>query len=547
MYGPPLFKSQKKRAILTAVTTVTVVLLGLTLPRRTASAQSTTSTLDICSKSVNIASLLPGGAHEDPDVAAANALIDNQFALALIQIQTNPPSDAALDEQLLGEVEIFDKNLSVNANLACASCHDPAAGFTGGSSFLNQTIVAQPGSVPITNATNGGPNWRISGRKPQSYPYMALSPILHYNATQQDFYGGNFWDLRATGQRLGNPAAEQAQGPPLNPLEMGWPDSACLVYKLSQSSYAPFFEKVWGATSFSITWPSNVQQVCSTPGPAPANNPYPVQLSAADRATSNSAFDHFAQSIAQEESSSDESAFTSKFDAYLAGLTQLTSQERNGYKLFNGKVGCNQCHLSGTATSPGNPGTAADVAPLFTDFTTNNIGIPRNSALPWYCESTPDQYGYTANPAGFNSTDDGLGTILAESTNPAWQALAGKFMGKFQTATVRNVDMRPYPTFVKAYMHNGYLKSLKEVVHFYNTSQALPRCTQGSAGEKVTCWPEPEVPQNLNTTQLGNLHLSGEEEDDIVAFLQTLTDGWFNPATGTPTVPSTNPVLNTNQ
>ena len=529
MHGPPLFKSQKRRAILTTVTTVTVVLLGLTLPRRTVSAQNATSALDVCSRSVNIASLLPGGAHEDPDVAAANALIDSEFASALTEIQTSPPADAALDEQLLGKVEIFDKTLSVNANLACASCHDPAAGFTGASSYLNQTIVAQPGSVPITNATNGGPNYRISNRKPQAYPYMAFAPVLHYNATQQDFYGGNFWDLRATGQRLGNPAAEQAQGPPLNPLEMGWPDSACLVYKLSQSSYASFFEKVWGAQSFAIVWPSNVQQVCSTPGPAPASTPLPVQLTPADRATSNSAFDHFAQSIAQEESA-EESPFSSKFDAYLAGQATLTSQEMNGYKLFNGKAQCNQCHLSGNATSPGNPGTAADVAPLFTDFTTNNIGLPKNQALPYYCESTPDQYGYTANPAGFNATDQGLGSILAASTNPAWQALAPKFVGKFQTATLRNVDQRPYPGFLKAYMHNGYLKSLQEVVDFYNTSQALPRCAQGSPGEKVSCWPPPEVPTNLNTTQLGKLHLSSPEEDDIVAFLQTLTDGWFNPS-----------------
>ena len=96
----------------------------------------------------------------------------------------------------------------------------------------------------------------------------------------------------------------------------------------------------------------------------------------------------------------------------------------------------------------------------------------------------------------------------------------------FQTATLRNVDKRPRPDFIKEYMHNGYLKSLKEVVHFYNTSQALPRCAQGSPGEKVTCWPPPEYPATLNTTQLGNLGLTSDEEDEIVAFLQTLTDGY---------------------
>ena len=89
-------------------------------------------------------------------------------------------------------------------------------------------------------------------------------------------------------------------------------------------------------------------------------------------------------------------------------------------------------------------------------------------------------------------------------------------------------------------MHNGYLKSLAEVVHFYNTSQALPRCAQFSPGEKVTCWPAPEYPATLNTTQLGNLGLTSDEEDDIVAFLQTLTDGYVTApvAFDSTTVPS---------
>ena len=102
----------------------------------------------------------------------------------------------------------------------------------------------------------------------------------------------------------------------------------------------------------------------------------------------------------------------------------------------------------------------------------------------------------------------------------------------FQTATVRNVDRRPRSDFVKAYMHNGYLKSLKEVVHFYNTSQSLPHCPQGSPGEKKMCWPEPEVSANLNTSQVGNLGLSDQEEDAIVSFLNALTDG-YNPKSGT--------------
>jgi cytochrome c peroxidase len=235
--------------------------------------------------------------------------------------------------------------------------------------------------------------------------------------------------------------------------------------------------------------------------------------------------------MASYESSPDVSAFSSKFDAYLAGNAELTSSEMNGYVLFNGKAGCNQCHLSGTAV--GSQGqVAADVAPLFTDFTANNIGLPKNLALPYYCEDKPDQFGYTPNPLGLGFIDLGVGAFLnntGAAPNPntlQWKQLAPLFNGTFQTATLRNVDKRPTPTFIKEYMHNGYLKSLQEVVHFYNTSQALPRCAQGSPGEKVTCWPEPEYPATLNTTQLGNLGLTAAEEADVVAFLQTLTDGF---------------------
>jgi cytochrome c peroxidase len=91
--------------------------------------------------------------------------------------------------------------------------------------------------------------------------------------------------------------------------------------------------------------------------------------------------------------------------------------------------------------------------------------------------------------------------------------------------TLRNVDKRPRPDFVKAYMHNGYFKSLKEVVHFYNTRDSLPRCSHGDAGEKMTCWPTPEVRQNVDTT-IGRLGLTSEQEDQLVTFLTTLTDGY---------------------
>ncbi|HTB42830.1 MAG TPA: hypothetical protein VK741_04330, partial [Acetobacteraceae bacterium] len=98
----------------------------------------------------------------------------------------------------------------------------------------------------------------------------------------------------------------------------------------------------------------------------------------------------------------------------------------------------------------------------------------------------------------------------------------------FQVPTLRDVDKRPYPEFVKAYGHNGYFLSLKEIVHFYNTRDVLPRCRAGDPGEGTTCWPAPESTANMNTKRVGRLGLSDADEDAIVSFMQTLSDGYFS-------------------
>jgi cytochrome c peroxidase len=157
--------------------------------------------------------------------------------------------------------------------------------------------------------------------------------------------------------------------------------------------------------------------------------------------------------------------------------------------------------------------------------------------LQYYYEGPPDQGGYSANPNGPAYVDSGVGFFLRKlkslsgQLNPdsGWIQLAPKFDGKFQVPTLRNMDMRPTPDFVKAYMHNGYFKSLKEVVHFYNSRDVLPRCAANDPGEKIMCWPAPEDPTNLNKRQLGNLKLTDQEEAAPVSFLQTLTDGYKVP------------------
>src|SRR5260221_7568577 len=208
--------------------------------------------------------------------------------------------------------------------------------------------------------------------------------------------------MRATGRRLGNPAAEQAEGPPTNPVEMGLPDIACFVYRAAQRPYRTLFESVWGQQAFAIAWPGDVEQVCDRPGPPSAADPLPVHLGPVDRGLAGTTFDQMAQSIAGYEASAEVTAFSSKYDSVLAGKAKFTPQEQTGYDLFRGRAQCNTCHRDG---GPGED-------PLFTDFTASNIGTPANRRLPYYREDRPDALGYQANPQGSSFVDGGVGTFL---------------------------------------------------------------------------------------------------------------------------------------
>jgi cytochrome c peroxidase len=450
------------------------------------------------------------------EIAQVEAEIDRIEAETAERL-AKPPDNQVQQVELLGKLILYDKQLSVYRNEACNFCHMPETGFTGPVSELNRTTGAYPGSLRT----------RFSDRKPQTHAYAPLSPVLHYNRGQGDLVGGNFWDMRATGRRLGNPAAEQAEGPPVNPVEMGLPDIACFVYRASRRPYRALFESVWGQQAFAIAWPSDVEQVCDRPGPAPAGDPLPVHLGPVDRGRAGATFDQMAQSIAGYESAAEVTAFSSKYDAVLAGKAKFTPQEQTGYDLFRGKAQCNTCHRDG---GPGED-------PLFTDFTASNIGTPANPRLPYYAEGQPDAFGYVANPSGSSFVDGGVGTFLTNGhvlslpspVDARWAPLAPANQARMQVPTLRNVDKRPNPDFVKAYGHNGYFTSLKAIVHFYNTRDALPRCQPHDPGEGTSCWPAPETTDNMNTTKMGHLGLTDAEEDAIVSFMQTLTDG-FTPA-----------------
>ena len=464
-------------------------------------------------------------------------------------------------QRILGGLLNFDETISPFNNTACASCHMPYTGFSGPIPSVNLTMVAFPGSY----------RYRAAKRTAQRYTYSHTFPVLNFNTVQGLFFGGNFWDGRATGMKLQAPDAEQAQGPPVDPLEMGNPDIACIAWKISQAPYRPLFELVWG-TDFDIRWPGNTAEICATPNGAKRFNgsATPIALSATDRTKASNIYDHWGQSVSFLERTTDISPFNSKFDWFLkgtAGVT-LTADEMAGFQLFNGKGNCNSCHVDGRSTllTPGqtDTGNTASVQPLFTCHGFANEGLPLNPRISLFYESKPDRFGFTPNPDGFGYRDLLLGNFLRsgpqsfpDPNQPDWLAQATTTDGQAQVMTARDVAMTPpqCPTteagqvdangsplgfFQKGFFHNGYIKSLKQLVHFYNTRDAFPigvgypvtsgHCPPGTV-ERVTCWPQPEVPNNIDMTT-GSLGLTDTEENQIVAFMQTLTDG-YNPANPT--------------
>ena len=154
---------------------------------------------------------------------------------------------------------------------------------------------------------------------------------------------------------------------------------------------------------------------------------------------------------------------------------------------------CAACHVAEWTADPGNvsvPAWAPEgfVPPVFTDFTYDNLGVPKNTEFP--LEAAPD--------------DLGLGPIVGDSEE----------VGKFKVMTVRNIGL------TAPYAHNGLFKRLKDIVHFYNTRDVPGALKKGAD------WPPAEVPETVNTDELGNLGLSDADEDALVEFLKTLDDGY---------------------
>jgi cytochrome c peroxidase len=363
--------------------------------------------------------------------------------------QGRPPAEPEALEPLaaLGQKIFHDTSLSSPPGQACASCHDPERAMTDPDTSLPTSRGVIPG--------------RAGNRNTPTAMYAAFSPYPHVDADAGLFVGGQFLDGRAATLEV------QARGPFLNPLEMANPDAATVVAKLRAAPYAEAFLRVFG--------PDALDEV-------------------------DAAYARIAQAIAAFERTTRFAPFSSKYDAYLAGRARLSGRERRGLAVFEdpARGNCAACHTS----APAQDGTP----PLFTDFSYDNLGVPRNPANPFYRQP--------ANAAGHAWVDTGLG---------ATTGLAGD-EGKFKVPTLRNI------TRTAPYMHNGYFASLRGVIEFYNSRDRLRACrsdwTDERSARRAHCWPAPEVARNVNADELGNLGLSEREIDDLLAFLDTLTDGW---------------------
>jgi cytochrome c peroxidase len=433
------------------------------------------------------------------------------------------PAQQGQNPQLiqLGRALFFEDDLSSPSGMACATCHAPQAGFTYPESDTNQLTGTVPGAVAI----------RYGNRRPPTISYARFIPqgTPTFDSRANAYVGGLFYDGRASS------LADQAQAPLQNPNEMnnlvhnaGSP--ALIVSEVQHGPNAALFQQVFGPGVFGQS--------------------------------SDSVFQLVVKAISAWEASPEVSPFSSKYDAYLAGKVALTAAELDGLRLFtgstNGRPGgppftknaeCSSCHV----LSP-QPGQGPD---LFTDFHYYNIGLPRNAQNPYYAETDR-----TADPVGYNRYGEGYVDLgLGDFLYPLQGVVEGDYLGikgAFKAPTLRNVDTRPSPTFVKAYGHNGFFKSLPQVVHFYNTRNLTAK--QGEvidftksepyAGLQGTpLWPAPEYigapnfgspitminPAGLATgpgRHLGNLGLTPQQEADLVAFLRTLSDAPPPPPSG---------------
>ena len=357
----------------------------------------------------------------------------------------------------LGRQIFFDPSLSASGQMACSTCHDPAHAHAQ----TNDLAVQLGGPLLDTAGTRAVPSLRY------------LNGFGFFFDSEGTPTGGFNRDGRAMS------LLDQAERPFLSANEMANGDAATLVAKLELAAYADEFRQVFGADVFDDT---------------------------------DGAFFRARFAVeAFEQSDPELHRFDSKYDAFLAGKVMLAPAEFRGLALYNrpDKGNCQACHPS--ARGPDG------AAPLFTDYTYDNLGLPRNAEIP-----------ANADPAYFDLGLCGpFRTDLAERTD---------LCGAFKVPTLRNVATR------EVFFHNGLFKNLRDALRFYvrrdtNPDEFYPTDASGLV-EKFDDLPT-AMHRNVNTEEVPYERRPGQaprlndaEIDDVVAFLGTLTDG-YDPATDT--------------
>jgi len=362
------------------------------------------------------------------------------------------PAESQLSAQAaLGEKIFADVSLSASGRQACASCHSPDNAHSPANN-----LVAQLGGALLDQQGR---------RSAPSVNYLSFNSAFHFDAEGTPT-GGFFWDGRVASLQ------EQAAEPFVNAFEMANASMADVIDKLSRATYADEFKRVFGADIF------------SRPDDAMAR----VTLALSQYQKEDTEF----------------RAFSSKYDEFLRGNVALSAQEIRGFALFNNpdKGNCAGCHPSGKG--------ADGSFPMFTDFSYDNLGVPRNPAI-----------ARNADPAYYDLGLCERADILAAHPD---------LCGAFKVPSLRNVAQR------HVYFHNGRFNTLKDAITFYvqrdtHPEKWYPLNADGTV-KKFDDLP-PRYQGNVNTTelpynrQLGDVPaLTDAEVDDVIAFLQTLNDGY---------------------
>jgi cytochrome c peroxidase len=366
--------------------------------------------------------------------------------------------------ELLGELIFNDTNLSEPPGLSCAKCHDPR--------LQGQS---RNGSVHAAVA-KGSRDGVFGNRNVPSILYASFIPPLAFESARGSDgkmktipRGGLFLDGRASSLE------EQVEGPLFNSLEMNNTDRKAFARKVEQAKYATLFREVFGDGAF---------------------------------ADSDTTVKNLAAALAAYERTPEFAPFASRFDRYLEGKLKLSDQEIRGFDLFKDreKGNCISCHAGGDSSHKPRDW-------LFTDFTYDALGAPR-SATP-----------FNDDPRHFD-----LGLCIGEGIT--FKVPKGfdvnSMCGAFRVPSLRNVAV------TAPYFHNGSIATLREAVEFYATRDVTPErwypSGVGGSVAKFNDLPD-RYTANVNTTEAPYdrkpgqpPRLNHQEIDDIVAFLETLTD-----------------------